>query len=184
MRRSWGDAALFLATVLLHTAALMLLLSMLAPKRAKEQAVPAIAVVLLRTPEAPAPASAAPAAKPARISRKKPVPAAVRPASSTPAVTLVAPAPQSPVAHPEAVFDHAAALAAARKLAGQPDPARAGSVGAALDARRELSETEDEKLGRKIASGKRGNCLQPNGGGSLLTPLMWLIDKKDHGCKF
>lgn len=181
MRRSWGDAALFLATVLLHAGALMLLLAMLAPKRAKDQPAAAIAVVWLRTPKAPAPAAAAPQA-PARTSRKR-VPAAVR-QTRAPTVTPVAPAPQSPIAQSEAVFDRAAALAAARKLASQPDHARAGTVGAALDARRELSETEDEKLGRKIASGKRGSCLQPNGGGSLLTPLMWLIDKKDHGCKF
>ena len=184
MRRSWVGAALFVATVLLHAAALMLLLAMLAPKRGKDHPAPAIAVVWLRAPEPPLPPAAAPAARPAlaRPGRKR-VPDAARPAGAL-TVTPMAAAPDNVIARPEPVFDHAAALAAARKLAGQPDPARAGTVGAALDARRVLSETEDEKLGRKIASGKRGNCLQPNGGGSLLTPLMWLIDKKDSGCKF
>ena len=84
----------------------------------------------------------------------------------------------------EPVFDRSAALAAARGLANERDPGRADLPVGQFDSRRQLRKTEAEKLGQAIASGKRGDCIAANGGGTLLTPLMWLIDKKDHGCKF
>ncbi len=93
-------------------------------------------------------------------------------------------APEAPASAAAPVFDREAALAAARKHANDPDPARAGTAVAQFDARRELKETEQEQLGRKIAGAKRGDCIGPNGGGSLLTPLFWLLDKKGGGCKF
>lgn len=68
-------------------------------------------------------------------------------------------------------------------MAGEPDPARAGTAVAQFDRDRQLRETETEKLGRAIAGAKRADCIGPNARGNLLTPLAWLLDKKGGGCK-
>ena len=182
-------AALLAASVLLHLAALAFLLSMPAPKRAGAPGADAITMVW-STPvhipivaprqdwKAPRPASHAPARR--APSRRVAVPVRAAPAGvrQAPADEMVAPVSSEPV------FDRQAALAAARKLAAEPDPARAGTVGAELDKRRVYAETQDDKMGRTIASGKRGDCIKAaEGGGNLLTPLLWLLDKKGHGCK-
>jgi hypothetical protein len=107
---------------------------------------------------------------------------AARPDAATPMATTARPDPAGPAAG-EPVFDRSAALAAARGMANERDPGRADLPVGQFDSRRQLRKTEAEKLGQAIASGKRGDCIAANGGGSLLSPLMWLIDKKDHGCK-
>lgn len=129
-------------------------------------------------PSRPTVARAAPASKrQARRAAPFAPPASNEPDSAAP--------PQPASAAPAApAFDREAALAAARKHANDPDPARAGTALAQFDARRELRETEQERLGRQIAGAKRGDCIGPNAGGNLLTPLFWLLDKKDGGCKF
>ena len=177
-------AALLAASVLLHLAALVLLLDMLAPRRGKERPSAAMDVVWA-TPRAPVVVPPIEDRLPRPKARPAPRRAMARP-TATPRQAAVAPVAAVDVAasaRPEPVFDRQAALAAARKLAGEPDPARAGTVGAELDARKVYAETETEKLGRTIASGKRSDCVKANGGGSLLTPLLWLLDKKGSGCK-
>jgi hypothetical protein len=184
--RRRNGALLFAASLLLHLGALLLLLDLPAPGRQRDHGPsPALKLTWIRMPEAvPPPATAAPAAaaRPRLALRRVRAPRAA-PASA--AMDLPAAPTASPAgADTTPVFDREAAFKSARKLAGEPDPARAGTVGAQLDARRALLETEDEKLGRKIASAKRSDCLKANGGGSLLTPLMWLLEKKGSGCKF
>jgi hypothetical protein len=184
--RPWTGAALFAASVLLHVAALMVLLGMLAPRRAKDGPSATIDVVWIRPQQIRPIEELVPVrAKPRQQARRsRPVANSTsRSASSVSAPPMSASQVSEPVPA-EPVFDRQGALMAARKLANEPDPARAGSVGAALDARRVLSETQDEKMGRTIASGKRTDCLKANGGGSILTPLMWLLDKKGNGCKW
>ena len=182
----WTAAALLAATVLLHVAALLAILGMLAPKREKDAPSAAIDVVWVKTAPPPplverAPAIARPRSTPRRL---RPPPAVAARAADTPsAVPLTLPEEAAP-ASAKPVFDHQAALTAARKLANEKDPARAGTLSAALEARRELEETQDEKMGRTIASGKRSDCFGPNANGTLLTPLMWLFQKKGSGCKF
>jgi hypothetical protein len=184
-------AALFAASVLLHVAALVFLLDMLAPRPA-EEAAGAIEVVwaspvseLVPPVEDPAP----PQLPHKRTAAAQRVPAraatARRPVASTAASVGSVPAAAEPAAPApaEPVFDRQAALAAARKLANEPDPTRAGTVGAELDKRKVYAETQDDKMGRTIASGKRSDCIKAQGNADLLTPLLWLLDKKGHGCK-
>ena len=79
-----------------------------------------------------------------------------------------------------------AALGTARKLASEKgalqDPARAGTPVAQLDDHPLYPEQRETKLARDIAGAKRGDCK--NTGAGLLSPLIWLLDKKDSGCKF
>lgn len=184
----WTAAALLAVTVLLHVAVLLALLDMLAPRREKDTPSVAIDVVWVKTPPpAPAPVvESAPAiAKPRPAPRRVRAPPAVAArAGDTHSATPIAPAEEAAPAKSEPVFGRQAALMAARKLANDKDPAREGTLSAALEARRELEKTQDEKMGRTIASGKRNDCFGPNAGGNLLTPLTWLFQKKGGGCKF
>lgn len=177
-------AALLAASVLLHVAALLFLLDMLAPRRGQERPSTAMEVVWA-TPAEPVVVPPIDDPLPRPKVRLAPRRAVARPADTArqAAPAPVAAAEVAAPARPEPVFDRQAALAAARKLAGEADPARAGTVGAELDARKVVAETETERLGRAIASGKRSDCVKANGGGSLLTPLLWLLDKKGSGCK-
>lgn len=135
-------------------------------------------------PQLPKPTPATPVkAKPAFKPERQRV--AQQAIVAEPAITLIeAPAAPSNAAPAEPVFDRSAALATARTLAHERDPARAGSALAQFDGGEALQETETETLGRKIASGKRQSCIGPNAKGNLLTPLGWLLQKKGSGCKF
>ena len=123
--------------------------------------------------------------RPALVARPSPPAPAPAPATSQ-AITL--PAPSNPVAdplHPEQQprkFDMNAALKTARKVANEKDPARAGLPVAQLDDHPLYPEQRDTQLARDIAGAKRGDCK--NTGAGLLSPLIWLLDKKDSGCKF
>lgn len=148
----------------------------------------------------PPPAMAAPAANTRPALARAPEAAKARagaqpPSAATPA-TVPAPAPadaadvataQAPYdplreAAPAPGFDMEAARKAARKIASEKDPARAGTLAAQLEAHPLYPEDKETALQKGIASAKRGDCLKS--GGNLLTPLFWLLDKKDHGCKF
>lgn len=138
---------------------------------------------------APAPAtvpatSAAPRAqRPPRPTRTPPPPSVIalepaqRPASDDSFVVPPAPVDAAP---PAPRFDLGAARAMARKLADEPDPARAGTPLERLP-RPEL-QTES-KLERGIKGAKRANCKDGVPGG-LLAPLFLMMDKKDSGCKW
>ena len=110
-------------------------------------------------------------------------------AAPSQAITLPAPAsnvpdplyPQQPQ-HQAKQFDMNAALKTARKVANEKDPARTGLPVAQLDDHPLYPEQTASELATKMEGAKRKDCLtQP---GNLLTPLFWLLDKKDHGCKF
>jgi hypothetical protein len=98
----------------------------------------------------------------------------VAPAADTPAQD----APPSAAAAP--AFDMNAARGMARKLANEPDPAKAGTALERLPPK--PLETES-KLARGIGAAKRANCKDGIPGG-LLAPLYLMMQKKDSGCKW
>ncbi|OEZ61360.1 hypothetical protein [Duganella sp. HH105] len=108
-----------------------------------------------------------------------PAPAAAQAITLPPAST--APDPLHPELQPKQ-FDMNAALKTARKEANAKDPARAGLPVAQLEDHPLYPEQRDSKLARDIKGAARPSCLKE--GGNLLTPLFWLLDKKDSGCKF
>lgn len=108
-----------------------------------------------------------------------PAPAAAQAITLPPAST--APDPLHPELEPKK-FDMNAALKTARKEANAKDPARAGLPVAQLEDHPLYPEQRDSKLARDIKGAARPSCLKESG--NLLTPLFWLLDKKDSGCKF
>ena len=110
----------------------------------------------------------------------QPAPATAQTITLPPASALPDPLHQEP---PAKKFDMNAALKTARKVANEKDPARAGLPVAQLDDHPLYPEQTDTKLARDIASAKRPNC-KDSGGAGLLQPLIWLLDKKDSGCKW
>jgi hypothetical protein len=131
----------------------------------------------------------APPAQPVPAKRPRPV-IAVTPQTRQPAedVVSVAPAPvpsnppqdASPAGAPVPAFDIDAARGMARKLAREPDPARAGTALERLPPK--PLETES-RLARGIGAARRANCKDGVPGG-LLAPLYLMMDKKDSGCKW
>ena len=193
-------AGLLAVTVFLHAGLLAVFMAS-GPVRAPQGTAAAMELVWIRPPAprgelpvtVPTPPSASPkAVRPRRPPQRRPGralqvandPDPDRTPRSAAEASAGSPAPMSAVPVAESVFDRKAALATARAMANEPDPARAGSAVAQFDRDKKLRETEAEKLGRAIAGAKRGDCIGPNARGSLLTPLMWLLDKKDGGCKF
>ena len=199
-------AGLLAVTVLLHAGLLAVFMAS-GPVRAPQGTAAAMELVWIRPPSpvvvppvmVPTPPSRlAKAVRPRRSPLRRPEREPVfnlapdldldldpdRPPRSAAEAPTASPAPLSAAPVSEPVFDRKAALATARAMANEPDPARAGSAVAQFDRDKKLRATEAEQLGHAIAGAKRGNCLGPNARGSLLTPLMWLLDKKDGGCKF
>lgn len=127
------------------------------------------------------------APKPTIRKREDTSPAVAAQAPAPPqAITLAPPAgePADPL-HPELQpkkFDMNAALRTARKVANEPDPARAGLPVAQLDQHPLYPERTETQLARDMAGAKRSDCKNTPGG--LLAPLIWLMDKKDSGCKW
>lgn len=122
---------------------------------------------------------------------RKPVPASAPAAPATaaePGMTWVAPAPAQPAsgdlfAEPAAgppKFDMDAARRSARKVASERDPARAGTAVGQFPEKPLASETP---LARSISQAARADCKDGIPGG-LLAPVLLLMDKKDHGCKW
>lgn len=128
-------------------------------------------------------AKAVPAARPSVVPKQAPEPTAI-PESVIATEALkpeqdpfyVQPAPQ------EKRFDMAAARMAARQVATTADPARADLPVGQFDKERNRVKPDD-RVARAIAQAKRPNCKDGIPGG-LLAPLLLLMDKKDHGCKW
>jgi len=125
-------------------------------------------------------------ARRAELSRA--APASAPQASAPQAITLPSQANQPPDPfHPERgpkKFDMDAALKTARKVANEPDPARANLPVAQLDRKPLYPDSHESQLSRDIASGKRPDCRTSAAGAGILAPLIWLTDKKDSGCKW
>lgn len=164
----------------LHAA---LLLAWRQSARAPDVPAPASIAVWLRPPPPPeiepAPASPSSSSKPARAAPKRRVPANViaLPASEPirpDAFTVEPPQPEAP--H----FDLEAARKTARKVANEPDPAKAGTPLAQLPEKPLETET---RAARAISKAKRDACKDGIPGG-LLAPLYLMMDKKDSGCKW
>ena len=151
---------------------------------------PPPAVAELARPPQPEPKPARQKKKPdeaIRESRRaqpsQPAPATVPQAITLPSQANLPPDPFHPEQGPKK-FDMDAALKTARKVANEPDPARANLPVAQLDKKPLYPENHESQLSRDIASGKRPDCRTSAAGAGLLAPLFWLADKKDSGCKW
>ncbi|HEY1043436.1 MAG TPA: hypothetical protein VGE60_06195 [Telluria sp.] len=116
-------------------------------------------------------------------------PEAVEPVADVPAAVIATDTPkpeQDPFyvqpAPKDKPFDMAAARLAAREIATSPDPARADLPVGQFDKERNRVKPQDP-VAREIARAKRRDCKDGIPGG-LLAPLLLLMDKKDHGCKW
>ena len=131
----------------------------------------------------------APAARPSRVPKPQVDQADDSPQADLPesVIATTAPKPENDPfyvqpAPQEKPFDMAAARAAARQVATSADPARADLPVGQFDKERNRVKPDDP-VARKIAQAKRRDCKDGIPGG-LLAPLLLLMDKKDHGCKW
>jgi hypothetical protein len=161
-----------------------------APQPGAVPAAPAapLTVRLQARPETP------PATEPARPAAQPAVPARPTPHARTPRrIIAVPPKPAAAEDKPFAVdtppatdtaparhFDLDAARDLARRVANEPDPAKAGTALERLPPKPLETET---KLERAIKAAKRPDCKDGVPGG-LLAPLFLAMDKKDSGCKW
>ena len=125
----------------------------------------------------PRPASAAARDKPARSSELIAIPDPT-PGEPEPADLFSVEPPKDPAGGKR--FDREAALRAARDMADDPDPAKAGTAVGQIPPKPYATET---RMARAIAGAKRRDCKDGIPGG-LLAPLILLMDKKDSGCKW
>jgi hypothetical protein len=124
-----------------------------------------------------APARPAPRARtPHRVIAVPPQPAASGDKPFT--VDTPPPADATPAAAPR--FDLDAARNVARRVAIEPDPAKAGT---ALERLPPPPLRTESRLERGIKEAKRPDCKDGVPGG-LLAPLYLMMDKKDSGCKW
>ena len=148
-----------------------------------------LTVRLQPTPATPAAAEPAlPALQPRAAARPAPraraprrviaVPPRAPAAEEKPFTVAPPPAEEAPAPTPR--FDLDAARSVARKVANEPDPAKAGTALERLPPPPLQTET---KLERAIKAAKRPDCKDGVPGG-LLAPLYLMMDKKDSGCKW
>jgi len=197
-RMGWGIAV----SVVLH--ALLIFGYRLTAPQAPAELAPreAMTVWLVPPPKPPTPVEVAvkqvqpreraPKVAVARTSKPAPAPTDQTQDKASQAITLPAPAAASNLPDPlypeqqkqqqAKPFDMTAALKTARKVANEKDPARAGLPVAQLDDHPLYPERTATELATKMEGAKRKDCLAQQG--NLLTPLFWLLEKKDHGCKF
>jgi hypothetical protein len=127
--------------------------------------------------QAEAPAKPAPRARTPRRIIAVPPPATP---SSEEKLHVETPPADAPPAEATPHFDLDAARSVARKVANEPDPAKAGT---ALERLPPPPLQTESKLERGIKAAKRPNCKDGIPGG-LLAPLYLAMDKKDSGCKW
>ena len=131
-----------------------------------------------------------PISKPKLAATRETPAAAMAPAASPQAITVVPASPATPAASPDTFrqetpetpkFDMEAARRTARKMAGERDPSKVGTAVGQIPDKPLQTETQ---LARDIAQGKRGDCRTAYSGAGLLAPVLMLLDKKDSGCKW
>jgi hypothetical protein len=145
-------------------------------------ATPPVAEPLRSSPQPEVPAKPARPHTPRRIIAVPAQPEASEEKSFTvdtlpPAMPAPTPAP-APNAEPRFSLD--AARSTARRVANEPDPAKAGTALERLPPPPLQTET---KLERGIKGAKRPDCKDGVPGG-LLAPIFLAMDKKDSGCKW
>jgi hypothetical protein len=153
-------------------------------QRAEPPAPTSIAVWLQPPPPPPKTEPAVPTA----AATAKATPGARARRRSAPALIAITPSPEAPPApdaftvEPPAAphFDPEAARRFARKIANDPNPARADTAVGQIPPKPLETET---KAARAIARAKRRDCKDGIPGG-LLAPLYLMMDKKDSGCKW
>jgi hypothetical protein len=124
-------------------------------------------------------ARAAPSPRPRTPRRIIAVPAQPAPPEDN-AFTVDTPPPTEPAPAATPQFNLDAARSTARRVANEPDPAKAGTALERLPPPPLQTET---KLERAIKGAKRPDCKDGVPGG-LLAPLFLAMDKKDSGCKW
>ena len=77
-----------------------------------------------------------------------------------------------------------AARRAARRVATEKDTTRPDSLAKRLDDHPLYPEDHETQLQKGIAGAKRADCRTSAAGAGILAPLVWLLDKKDSGCKW
>ncbi|MET0321125.1 MAG: hypothetical protein ABW069_10425 [Duganella sp.] len=120
---------------------------------------------------------------PERMPERTPAQAAA-PATASPSATPPG-EPYDPLrAEPVQPFDMEAARSAARKVASDRDTLRPDSLAKRMEEHPLYPEDRETQLQKGIAGAKRADCRTSAAGAGILAPLVWLLDKKDSGCKF
>ena len=134
------------------------------------------------TPKQPAPAADHSTGSTSAIANASATATTATTAAAAGAITAPA-ASYDPLGEPAAAtFDMEAARRAARRVATEKDTTRPDSLAKRLDDHPLYPEDHETRLQKGIAGAKRGDCRNTPGG--LLAPLVWLLDKKDSGCKW
>lgn len=81
-------------------------------------------------------------------------------------------------------FDMEAARKAARRVATEKDTMRADSLARRLEDHPLYPEDKETQLQKGVARAQRADCRTSAAGAGILAPLVWLLDKKDSGCKW
>jgi hypothetical protein len=127
---------------------------------------------------------------PERTPAQAAAPATASPSSTPPTTVAAAPItqpgePYDPLrAEPAQPFDMEAARTAARKVASDRDTLRPDSLAKRMEEHPLYPEDRETQLQKGIAGAKRADCRTSAAGAGILAPLVWLLDKKDSGCKF
>jgi hypothetical protein len=144
---------------------------------------PAIAELAKREPAAPR-ALRQPTAV-ARSTAPANAPTRIQPPTETAAAITPPAEPYDPLRADTAPnFDMEAARKAARRVATEKDTLRADSLAKRLEDHPLYPEDKETQLQKGMARAQRADCRTSAAGAGILAPLVWLLDKKDSGCKW
>jgi hypothetical protein len=135
------------------------------------------------TPLTPRPLRQRPAV--ARTTAPASAPAPAQPQTATAAAITPTAEPYDPLrADITPSFDMEAARKAARRVATEKDTMRADSLAKRLEDHPLYPEDKETQLQKGVARAQRADCRTSAAGAGILAPLVWLLDKKDSGCKW
>lgn len=121
----------------------------------------------------------------ARSTAPASAPAPAQPQTETAAAITPAAEPYDPLrADTAPSFDMEAARKAARRVATEKDTMRADSLAKRLEDHPLYPEDKETPLQKGVARAQRADCRTSAAGAGILAPLVWLLDKKDSGCKW
>jgi hypothetical protein len=121
----------------------------------------------------------------ARTTASASAPAPAQPQTETAAAITPTAEPYDPLrADTTPSFDMEAARKAARRVATEKDTMRADSLAKRLEDHPLYPEDNETQLQKGVARAQRADCRTSAAGAGILAPLVWLLDKKDSGCKW
>jgi hypothetical protein len=176
-------------SVMLHLVLILALRDLVSHRAERPQAERMTLEVLLPPLKQPAPV-VSDNKQPERTEPRPPKPHAARPKEvpeTSPSIT-VAPAPIHPRKEPSEPSPHYidpdAALSSVPDVLKQLDrEKRQQPVGQLMD-KPLYGPQEETRLAHQVAKAGRADCLKEGGGAGLLTPFVWLAQKKGTGCKW